>query len=54
MKAQEYKKVKAEAENYIKAGRPIGAAHVMEQHEARMSQKQYYEFVDMIHRALEG
>lgn len=54
MKSSEYKLVKKEVQKYIQMGRPIAAGHVMEQHEARLTHKQYYELTGMIFNALKG
>lgn len=51
MKAQEYKAIKKEAEEYIRAGRPLAAAHVHEQHALEFTEKQYYELHDIICKA---
>lgn len=53
MKAAEYKAVKAEVLKYIEMGKPLTSARVMDYHEPYLSHRQYYELVDMIHKALE-
>ena len=52
MTRAEYKKVVEEAKRYIEAGKPLAAAHIHEQHATKFTEKQYYDLLDMVYKAL--
>lgn len=52
MRAEEYKKVVAEAQSYINKGKPLAAWEIHELHQHKFTFKQYYDLVDLINAAV--